>query len=99
MSTATPEVAEGELIRLEFIPVVGNTPTVLLRELVTLFDRQQEVKSRKVTETRDGSKYVYTISDGQPGRYFVICQDRKYSNELNIDVISRSDETEQGTNM
>ena len=102
---ATPEVVEGELIRLEFIPVVGNTPTILLREtvtlpkvMVTLFDRRQEVQNQRAIETRNGLNYVYTISEAQPGRYFVICQDGKYSNELNIDVKSRSEETDQGRN-
>ena len=103
LSSATPKEVDGELMCLEFVPVLGNTPAILLRETITspkvtekIFDKHQEAYLQKATEKRNGLKYVYTFSDTQPGRYFVMCKNRQYSNELNIDGGSRSEGNDKG---
>ena len=83
LSRQTPEVEEGKTVSFKFLPAVGNnTPEVLLQGNVTFFDGRKEVQNHRATETKAGQLYVYTISNAQPGSYYVYCQNGKWSNRV-----------------
>lgn len=102
LSSLKPEVANGGILELRFIPSTNKIPECLClerqsgpKETTELCKKESveiEGKVLLVNESRNNSEYVYTIGPVTPalaGRYLMRCHDimgYTFSNELKISV-------------